>query len=147
MIGRHVTYRQTIKVMWKCRHSSAAKKGWWIQENKTDSCLLTLCVPWSVAGMYHKVPGSVGTREGRCLIATSLPRLHFSTKFLWQTNLPLQGERRNFKISGVYWSLQALCNNTTEFFLGSSDTYHSIAYRRALRKHRFSLPQVSAVWN
>lgn len=65
-------YRQTIKLMWKCRHSSAIKKGCWIQGNKTGKCILTLCIPRSVTGAYHNVPGSVGTGEGRCLLTNTL---------------------------------------------------------------------------
>lgn len=72
MIGRDVIYRQTIKLIWKCRHSSAVKKGCWIQGNKTGKCLLTLCIPRLVTRAHHNVPGSVGTREGRRLCTNML---------------------------------------------------------------------------
>lgn len=144
--------------MWKCRHSSAIKKGCWIQGNKIGKCLLTPCIPRSVTGAYHNVPGSEGTREGRCLLTNTLREPHCLAYPAGATSepssserktSPLQWERRNFKISGVYCSVspQASYNNTIEFLLGSLDGYHSFTYHWALRKHRFSLPQVSAIWN
>ena len=158
MIGRDVIYRQTIKLMWKCRHSSAVKKGCWIQWNKISNCLLILCTPRSVTGVCHNVPGSVGTRERRCLLTKMLrePRcLGYPARATSELSSSerktssLQWERRNFKISGAYCSVspQASYNNTIEFLLGSSDRYHSFTYHWALRKYRFSLPQVSATWN
>lgn len=63
--------------------------------------------------------------------------------------LPFQGERRNFKISGVHCSVspQAWYNNTIEFPRRSSDRYHSSTYHWARRKRRFSLPRVRAIRN
>lgn len=82
VIGRNGIYRQTIKVRWKCRHSSAFKKGCWIQGNKISKCLVTLCIPRSM-------PGSVAAREGKCLIPNRLwessclghPTLHHEKSF------------------------------------------------------------------
>lgn len=65
VIGRDGMYRQTIKVRWKCRHSSAFKKGRWIQGNKISKCPVTLCIT-------RCLPGSMGAREGKCLFPNRL---------------------------------------------------------------------------
>lgn len=63
--GRDGIYRQTIKVRWKCRHSSAFKKGCWIEGNKISKCLVTLCIARSLLGsMGREGKGNVSFQRG-----------------------------------------------------------------------------------
>lgn len=137
VIGRDGIYRRTIKVRWKCRHSSAFKKGCWIQGNKISKCLVTLCIPRSL-------PGSVGAREGKCLLPNRLWEsrcLGHPTSAPWE-KLPPSSEKGDFKTSGAHCS--APCNDTTESpQVHGMDT--SLHLPLSTGKAALSLLQVSAV--
>lgn len=157
MIGRDVIYRQSIKLMWKCI-LLLLKRAVGFREIKLTSVLPHFVFPglWLDHITMHQapwVPGkgdvSLQTLSGNLAVSAILQGLLLNKVSARERPPPLQWERRNSKISGAYCSVspQASYNNTIEFLLGSLDRYHSFTYHWAPRKHRFSLPQVSAIWN
>lgn len=139
VIGRDGIYRQTIKVRWECRHSSAFKRGCWIQGNKISKCLVTLCVTGSL-------PGSTGAREGKRLLPNRLWEsqcLGCPTSAPWE-KLPPFSEKGDFKTSGAHCS--ASYNDAIE----SAQVHEmetSLHVLLSSRKEVLSFHQVSALWN
>lgn len=139
VIGRDGMYRQTVKVRWKCRHSSAFKKGRWIQGNKISKCPVTLCIT-------RCLPGSMGAREGKCLFPNRLWEsccLGHPTSAPWE-KLPPFREKEDFKTSGGHCS--ASYNDAIES-LQVHGMETSLHLPLSSRKVVLSLPQVSALWN
>lgn len=62
VLRRDVIYRRTIKLMWKCRHSSATEEGFCIQGSKAH-----LCIPSSVPERIPKRQAPWVWEEGSLL--------------------------------------------------------------------------------
>ena len=104
---------------------------------------------WQASLVPGKGDTSLQTRSRNLTVLAILAGATSERSSSKRKTSPLQWERRNFKTSGAYCSIspQASYNNAIEFLVGSLDIYHSFTYHWALRKHRFSLPQVSAIRN
>lgn len=129
VIGRDRIYRQTIKVRWERRHSSAFKKGCWIQGNKISKCLVTLCIP-------RPLPGSMGAGDRKCLLPNrfwnfavlAILLLHYEKSF------PHFSEKGDFKTSCAHCS--ASYNDALKL-LRSVGWIHPFTYHWALGKQCF----------